>query len=156
MAISGTSTNYSGRKIDLHIMQGVKAPATTSITPSVGVISNYCTGIQKLVQRYAIMLLTELGSQEPYPEFGSNFLTKLTSSSSIFNVRDVYHIFAFANDKVSKEIIAYQIDNILPEDEQLNTASLLDVVPQSEGVALKIQIVPMSNTAVEFIIPLPN
>lgn len=156
MAISGTSINYSGKKIDLHIMQGVKAPLTTDIAPSFGTISNYCTGVQKLIQRYMIMLLTELGTQETYPDFGSDFLTKLTSSSSVFNISDIQHIFAFANDKVSNEIIAYQIDNVLPEDEQLNVASLIDVISANGGVSLKIQIITQSQDAVEFIIPLPN
>jgi len=66
MPISSTTTNYSGRKKDIHIFQGVDPSKVSDINPSFGKISNYCAGVQKLVQRYAICLLTELGSQENY------------------------------------------------------------------------------------------
>ncbi|MEG7795894.1 hypothetical protein, partial [Listeria monocytogenes] len=71
MAIKSITTNYTGRKIDLHIMQGVKAPGSSDISLGFGKISNYCSGVQKLIQRYTIMLLTEIGSQENFPTFGS-------------------------------------------------------------------------------------
>ncbi len=157
MAISGLSTDYSGRKVDLHIMQGVKAPNATAINLGFGKISNYCSGVQKLIQRYMIMLLTEIGSQEEYPTFGSNFITRLTSTSNNYNRTDLQHIFAFANNKVSTEIIAYQVANTLPLDEQLNVARLINIeTTPTGGVALKIQIETATNGAVQFIVPLPN
>lgn len=157
MAISSITTVYTDRKIDLHIMQGVNAPSKSSITPSFGLISNYCTGVQKLIQRYMIMLLTEIGSQENYPDFGSDFLVNLLSSSSVYNRVDLQNLFAFANAKVSKAIIDYQIENELPLDEQLNTASLVDIINIAPGhVSLKIQIIPQTQDAVEFVVPLPN
>jgi hypothetical protein len=156
MAISNTSTNYTDRKLDLHIMQGVQAPNHSSITPSFGLVSNYCAGVQKLIQRYTIMFLTELGSQENYPEFGSDFITKITSTSNNFNRSDLFSLFAFANLKVSDEIINYQIDNNVPLDEQLNVVELEEIVSTPNGgVSLKLKIIPRAEQPVEFLIPLP-
>lgn len=156
MAISSTSINYSDRKLDLHIMQGVNAPNTSDINPSFGLVSNYCAGVQKLIQRYMIMFLTEIGSQENYLDFGSDFVIKITSTSNNFNRSDLYSLFAFANLKVSDEIINYQINNNLPLDEQLNVAELEEIVSTVDGgVSLKVRIIPRADQPVEFLIPLP-
>lgn len=157
MAINSITTNYTGRKLDLHIMQGVKAPLASNISLGFGRISNYCSGVQKLIQRYTIMLLTEIGSQENFPTFGSNLIVKLTSTSNNYNRSDLFALFALANLKVSNDIFEYQINNPLPEDEQLSTASLEDIVTTTDGgVAMRVLITPRTQEAVDFIIPLPN
>ena len=157
MAISNITTNYTGRTIDLHIFQGVNAPNASDITPSFGLISNYCSGVQKLVQRYAILLLTELGSQELYPDFGSDLLTKLTSTSNNYNRSDLFTLFALANVKVSDVILAYQIENPLPLDEQLDVATLEEIVTTTDGgVALRVNISTRAVGAIDFLLPLPS
>lgn len=156
MALGALTFNYTDRKLDLHIMQGVNPPNATLITPSFGSISNYCAGTQKLIQRYTIMLLTELGSQENYPDFGSNLLTTLSSTSSVFNKSDLFGIFALANNKVCNELADYQSVNVLPLDEQINVAELEDIINVGNGeVSLKVRIVPRSTQPVEFLVPLP-
>lgn len=156
MAISKISTNYADRKLDLHIMQGVNAPNASNISPSFGKISNYCAGVQKLIQRYTIMFLTEIGSQEDYPEFGSDFITKITSTSNNFNRSDLFSLFAFANQKVSDELFDYQINNDIPLDEQLNVVELNEIVSTPDGgVSLKLTIIPRAEQPVEFLMPLP-
>lgn len=156
MAISKISTNYADRKLDLHIMQGVHAPNASNISPSFGKISNYCAGVQKLIQRYTIMFLTEIGSQEDYPEFGSDFITKITSTSNNFNRSDLFSLFAFANQKVSDELFDYQINNDIPLDEQLNVVELNEIVSTPDGgVSLKLTIIPRAEQPVEFLMPLP-
>ena len=55
-----TSTDYTGRTVDLEAMQTVMAPATSrrlELTSTSGDTSRRITGIQKLAQRYAILLL---------------------------------------------------------------------------------------------------
>lgn len=157
MAIKNITTNYTGRKIDLHIMQGVNAPGSSTINLSFGKISNYCAGVQKLIQRYTIMLLTELGSQEQFPTFGSNLITKLTSTSNNYNRSDLYALFALANLKVCNDIFDYQINNPLPEDEQLSNATLEEIISTTDGgVAMRVKIVTRVVGAVDFLIPLPN
>lgn len=157
MPIDGTTTDYTGRKKDIHIFQGVDPYTTKDIVPEFGKISNFCSGIQKLVQKYTICLLTELASQETFPDFGTTLLTKLNNRSLSLNKNDLYPIFNIASSKVVREFKQYQAKNpTIPEDEQLNTALLENVVVTTTQVQLQVRIYPMATPAVTFIIPLPK
>ena len=157
MPISGISTDYSTRTKDIHIFQGVNATKLSSITPSFGRISNYCSGIQKLIQRYTITLLNELGSQPGFPTFGTNLVNTLLRSSSFINKADVGHIFNEANIKVIREFRVYQRGlTDVPLDEQIDTATLADVVIQNGTIGLTIKIYPLTGEPVVFIMPLPS
>jgi hypothetical protein len=155
MPIDVTSTDYSGRTKDIHIFQGVDPYGAATVAPSFGKISNYCTGIQKLIQRYTISLLTNIGSQANYPTFGTDLLTKLTTSSFRFNKADLGHIFNFANSKVINEFRAYQRANPGPEDEQLATAVLQDISFSNGSLFFTVQLYPVQQPSVNFILPLP-
>lgn len=157
MPVSGTSTDYSARKKDIHIFQGVDVSKSAVITPSFGKISNYCAGIQKLVQRYAISLLTELGSQPAFTDFGSTLITNLKNRNLRYNRADVFHLFNFANVKVIKSFKEYQrVTDGIPPDEQLNTAILKDVLVTGDSVSLQVQIYPVQAGAVTFLLPIPT
>lgn len=150
------STDYANRKIDLHIFQGVKAPTASSITPSFGRISNYCTGVQKLIQRYTIALLTELGSQPSFETFGTSLITELNSSSSLLNRADLYPIFNEANAKVLNEFFAFDLDNpSVPDDERLAGASVLSINSVNGTVSISVQIFTQATDPITFILPLP-
>lgn len=157
MAISGTTTDYTGRKKDINIFQGVNAPNTTVIDLAFGDVSNFCAGIQKLVQRYAITLLTELGSQGDFPDFGSNLMTRLHNSALNLNIADVNGLFNLANVKVVRSFRRYQSLNpsTFP-DEELNTAYLQGVDVSTDRVALKIKLVSQAGEVVVFVVPLPD
>lgn len=156
MPITGVSTDYSTRTKDLHIFQGVNAVKLSDITPGFGRISNYCSGVQKLVQRFTITLLNELGSQPDFPLFGTELVGTLLRSSSNINKADVGHIFNTASLKVIREFRDYQrgITGV-PLDEQIDTATLVDVVIQNGSIGLTIKIYPLQGTPVVFIMPLP-
>lgn len=157
MAITGTTTNYSGRKVDIHIFQGVNPNKLSPVTPSFGKISNFCSGIQKLIQRFAIALMTDLGSQKDYPTFGTQLMRTLNNRNLLFNKADLYPIFNFAAYKVISEFRDYQAKNYnIPEDEKLNTAYLSDIIIVNDSVSFKVTIVPMSGDVTEFLIPLPK
>ena len=155
MAIAKVTTDYSTRTKDLHIMQGVNPSKLSGITPSFGKISNYCAGVQKLVQRYTILLLTSIGSQPNYPNFGTDLVDTVMSSSLLLNKLEFVNIFNFANAGVVSFLRNYQRKVAAPLDEQLNTATLLDIVIKDGGISLKVQLVTMQNTPVDFIVPLP-
>lgn len=157
MAISSTTTVFNDRKKDIHIFQGVNAPNTTVITPSFGNISNYCAGIQKLVQRYAITLLTELGSQPDFSTFGSSLITRLNNTAVTLGAADVMGLFNLANAKVIRSFRAYQSANPNTyQDEELNTSYLVGVSRVNDKVSLRIKIVSMAGDIVQFVLPLPE
>lgn len=157
MPISGTSTDYSTRTRDLHIFQGVNPNKLANISPSIGRISNYCSGVQKLIQRYAICLLTEITSQTSYPNFGTALIPTLMRSSSRISKADVFPIFGTANSKVIDIFKAYQQTTPgLPKDEQLATAQLINLSVSGGNVSLSIQIYPVATEPVVFLLPIPT
>lgn len=156
MAISNVTTDYSNRTLDVHIFQGVNPYGAASVDPSFGRISNYCTGVQKLVQRYAILLLTTLGSQPNFPDFGTALLTNITQTTYNLNNSDLGHLFNFASAKVIGIMQNYQRANKgIPEDEQLNTAVLNNVSFSNGTVYFDVQIYPVNRDALSFVLPLP-
>lgn len=157
MAISGTTTDYTGRKKDLNIFQGLNAPNKSSIILGFGEVSNFCAGIQKLVQRYAITLLTELGSQEAFPDFGSTLMTRLHNSALNLNIIDVTGLFNLANARVIRQFRQYQSANPSEfPDEELNTTYLQGVSVNGDQVGLRIKILSMAGEVVEYVVPLPD
>ena len=157
MPISGTSIDYSTRKKDIHIFQNVDVNKVATIAPSFGRISNYCAGIQKLVQRYAIALLTAIESQTAYPAFGTSLLTQLSNTNLSIDKTRLTHIFNFANYSVIQLFRTYQSNTTgLPLDEQLDTATLQDIVVTNGTASLSIKLFPVQKDAVIFLIPLPK
>lgn len=159
MAISNVSTDYSNRKRDIHILQGVKATqmGKAKITPSFGKISNYCAGVQKLVQRYTISFFTIAGSQDHFAEFGTSFLQKISSARRNMTKEEIGHLFNFANAKIITEFKQYQADNPdQPLDEQIAKATLLNASALGDTLNLDIKIITLAGDVVEFLLPLPE
>jgi hypothetical protein len=158
MPISGTSTDYTGRKVDVSILR-TPAPSSLSpktVTPSFGNPSQLCSGVQKLIQRYAIILLTNAGSQENYSSFGTAFLQTLQQGlSPVDNIRAT-QIFSLADYLAVNTIKSYQINNpSIPLDEQLNSTQLLGLVLTQGTVSFSVQIKTLAGDVVSFLLPLP-
>ena len=156
MAIKSLTTNYVGRTKDISINRGIN-PRLLPVQPvnlAFGRVSQFCTGVQKLVQRYMISFLTALGSQEDFPTFGTSFLLRLNQGG--VTTSDIQHLFNFANMSVGKTFKDYDKLNTVPLDEQLYSASLVSVNVTASSVSLSIKLVCMAGETVDFVLPLPS
>lgn len=159
MPISGVTTNYTGRKKDISIFFGPRPldSATQKMSIKFGKPSAFIAGVQKVIQRYAIAMLTKLGSQENYLDFGTSFLTNLQNSSSVVSKNDVEHFFNYANISVLDNFRQYQADNKdFPLDEQIDTATLINYLVGTDSVSFNIQIVTQAGETIEFVLPVPD
>jgi hypothetical protein len=157
MAISGTTTDYTGRTVDILIMGGVNplSPEIQQDSLTFGSPSQYVTGIQKLIQRYAINMMTILGSQTNYPSFGTNFVQGLLSVAGL-TTNAATHLFNFGNMKIISEFRLYQAANpSMPLDEQLDTATLLSFNSTGDTINIQIAITSLAGENVVFVLPLP-
>ena len=155
--ISSTTTNYSNRTVDIHILKGtdVTLPNAQPVNVCFGKPSSFCTGVQKLVQRYAISLLTVLGSQIDFNGFGTTLLVD-TNMSGLQTISDLTHLFNFANLKVTTDFRQYQATLANgPLDEQLNAATLTDISVSGDSVSMSVTITTMAGSDIPFVIPLP-
>jgi len=158
MPISEVTTDYAGRTRDINVL-GPVDPSLSSVFVHPGTIGNpssYITGVQKLVQRYAISFMTVLGSQPDFSDFGTRFSEAIYAGALISN-NDIQHLFAFANDLVLQDFREYQSENTdLPEDEQIDTAYFDGSELVGSTAIIRIIIQALSGESVPFVLPLPN
>lgn len=157
MPINGTSVNYSGRTKDVNIAGAVKGDkqGRQPMTLTFGRISSYCSGVQKLVQRYAIALLTRSGSQSRFEDFGTDLLDGL-NGGRLSSRQEFLHVFNLASWAVIKEFKEYQAENPdLPLDEQINTATLESYDITGDTITVHVTITTLAGSSVTFITPLP-
>jgi len=154
MSIANTTTDYTGRTIDINIAGSKDGRSLSPMTMSFGNTSSYMTGVQKLVQRYTISLLTKLGSQTDTPGFGTNFITSLQGN---LTASDIEHILVFANAKVISEFRKYQESTDgLPLDEQINTVTIDSLTYELGVLNLKLSISTLAGNTIDYILPIPN
>lgn len=158
MAITGFTTNFTGRTLDINVLKvasytnGQLQPTTVAF----GNPSQYITGIGKLVQKYAILFLTKLGSQVNYSNFGTDFLNTLSVGSSGISRLGVNHVFNFANLDVLGVLKPYQATNpSIPTDEQLQSAKLTSFSYDAGVLNMNIAITSVAGENLTFILPIP-
>lgn len=159
MGISLATTNYTGRKKDISILQnpdGLKEGAQ-DVLPKFGKTPRFCSGVQKLIQKYAISLLTDINTQFNYPEFGTAFLSTLKAGINPTDKIAAAQIFNTASYKAVAALKAHQVtDNTIPDDERIYSASLVNIALYSTYVSFDVAIRTEAGETVEFVIPLPK
>lgn len=158
MAITGFTTDYSNRTKDINVLKVASYTNNQTQTDTVafGNPSQYITGIEKLVQKYAILFLTKIGSQINNPTFGTNFLTTLNTSSALLSRLDVLHLFNFANLDVLDVLKPFQANNpSIPADEQLLSANLVSFATSPGTLSISIAITSFAGNNITFVLPIP-
>lgn len=155
MAVRNIIKNYAGRTLDVNI-SGNLDPLSSDVQPMglrFGALSTKCAGVQKLIQRYAIILLTSKGSQKNNPDFGSDLIPTLLGGNFI-NAGELVHTFSLASWSVVQRLRAYQVANPgAPLDEQINTAVLTDYKVQGTTVQFNVKIHTQAGEIIDFILP---
>ena len=145
MAISGTSTVYTGRLLDMYI-SGKLNPLSTNIqnvTYCFGKPSKYIAGIQKLVQRYIISLVN------------SGFVEQLAGMSAS-NINEAANTFNTYNWGVIQLFRAYQSNNpSVNLDEQINTVQLTGIASNGDAVTFSLLLTSSAGNTVSYTLPIP-
>lgn len=159
MPISGTSSNYTGRKKDISIFQSPDATllGAQDIAPAFGKAAKFCAGVQKLIQRYAIILLSNIGSQPNYPTFGTAFISTIKAGISPVDTLSAAQLFSLASYKSVEVLRNYQAENpSLPLDECISRAELTDISLYGSYAAFDVTIYTEAGDSVNFLVPLPK
>jgi len=159
MAIRSTTSDYTGRKRDISIFQypDATSPEVQTVYPRFGKSARFCAGAQKLVQKYAIILLTNLGSQPKYPDFGTDFLYTLQAGISPTDRILAQQVFHLASYDAVLTLRAYQTDQPdIPPDERITNAVLENIALYGGFVAFDVKINTEAGDSIDFVIPLPK
>tara|TARA_R110000824_G_scaffold25456_3_gene88700 strand:+ start:14437 stop:14925 length:489 start_codon:yes stop_codon:yes gene_type:complete len=153
--LSGTVQQYQGRTIDYLAFDDAKASGDALLSPSLikpGQSGAITTGIQKLVQRFLLELLTETGSLDYQPGRGCFFITKVRAglvrtSASLFSV--------FATAEVDIRNNLRNEDTFSdPDDERYQRATLISASLSGDTAFLNIRVLSVAGESREVIYPL--
>ena len=155
-----TTTDYSGRQVDVELLQTIIQPSgvvPVSIS-SINTAAKMVAGIQKLVQRYTLLLLTNLNDVKFDAEQGGDLL-KLVLDGYVQDTGQLQYAFASANNRVVTQLNNDDLDGetygTTPMDEMISEAILLDAnVEKATSTAyLRIQIISQAGTEFTFVLP---
>jgi hypothetical protein len=159
MSISKITSDYTERTKDISILQYPDASIidTQTVLPQFGKHARFCSGVQKLAQRYTIILLTNITSQPEFPTFGTSLLFTLKSGISPVDRITAGQIFNLASYKAVEALRAYQSGkSSLHADEKIVNASLVNVGLYGGYAAFDVKINTEAGTSVPFLVPLPK
>lgn len=153
--------DYTGRQVDVEALQTTENPINgirLSKSMTEGDKHRRISGIQKLVQRYANLFLSDRDSGRHTPLSGTHFV-RIAQQGGISTRDDVYQFFSFANFQVRENLLREQGDETFgeqPEDEQFDRADLEDFVvnPDTGYLYLKIRIYSVLGDSANFILPI--
>jgi hypothetical protein len=159
MAIASISTNYTNRTKDISILQYPDASTVDAqiVLPQFGGNARFCTGVQKLIQKYAIILLTNIKSQPAFPTFGTNFLYTLQAGISPVDRVRASQIFVLASFQAVTALRRYQVANpSIPDDEKIVRAELVGLDLYGGYVGFSVNIITVAGDNISFVVPLPK
>ena len=122
-----STTDYSNRTVDLLLLQLVEQPqADVIVRPDVSLVPHMTTGIEKLVQRFTLLFLTQLGTIKNCENEGTEFLSALISGN-IYDLNTLKAAASAANKAVATQIAAEDEDLDTPDDERLESSVVSDL-----------------------------
>jgi len=136
---------------DLLIFQNVRPSGDRLVGLSIGNAGLYCTGIQKVSQSFALFFLTDLGSVKDDPTFGTSFMQDLRRN----RIQDESTLAAaFQVAVVDYKNYSYQTQSEdLPEDEQFDTATLVNWSLTPGNLSITTRITTAAGESREYVVP---
>lgn len=136
--------DYAGRTVDLLLLKTVlDVPAVNQrvqVDVSDGMDTpRIVTGIEKLVQRYALLFLNALGSTKFRPDHGTNLIPR-AAQGLIYNMATLESSAAEANLFASSQIRLADEGEDMPDDERLVSSEITDLVFVRTAAQVKISI----------------
>ena len=153
-----TTTDYTGRTVDLLLLKTVLTPSRDVIVDAnVPKSPHSVTGIEKLVQRYALLFLTQLGSIRNRPSEGTELMIKLRRGQ-LLDESSVRAEAALANRTVMKQIRSEDNSLDTPPDEALASSEVKDVTVDrtSSEITITVSLTTESGETYVYVTPLPK
>jgi hypothetical protein len=153
--------DYTGRQVDLEMFRAPNLPTNlwrVAFRMNVAGGPRRITAIQKLVQRYANLLLQTVDSIHFDPDSGSSLLKDLQIGGT-YTAEQCLHSFVFANAQVLTQL---RTEDSNPDygtplsDEMIKDATLLELeVLETSGILrIKVQLTTLSGNSITFAVPL--
>lgn len=152
-----TVDDYLGRVYDLAMLSGAKPSGEAALSQELAAPGNpgmICTGIQKVVQKFLLELLTEQGSQPYRPRRGTSFMIAMRQGrvTTEFELRQ-----AFSAASLMAQLTLRSEEQADDPDEERLTEVRLEGVSLAGGYAsLTMRLTTVAGTARRVILPIPT
>lgn len=136
--------DYAGRTVDLLLLKTVLDVPAINQRVQVDVSDGtddprIVTGIEKLVQRYALLFLNAMGSTKFRPDHGTNLIPR-AAKGLIYSQATLESAAAEANLFASRQIRLSDEEDDIPDDERLVSSEITDLVFVRTAAQVKISI----------------
>jgi hypothetical protein len=150
------NTNYTGRTVDLSMFLGAQASGETAIQLDFAGGGSVITGIEKLIQSFLMLFLTEQGTVQYFPSIGSGFVTALRLGQLRTEVQ-VQQQFDLAVEEVGQTMALAADTAKLPSDETFASATLLsfNLDTADSKLVMQIQIASLAGVSRQIYLPVP-
>lgn len=149
-----SSTDYTGRSVDLSIFLGAQAQGEQQLVLDFSDGGDVITGIQKMIQTFTMLFLTEIGSVLYQPSLGCSFITAMRLGA-IRNEGDVQAQFDLAIEQIRQTMDLVADAASLPPDETFDSAELTSFDLNTEAGKLTLKIALKSQAGASRVIYLP-
>jgi len=152
---SGVVQQYQNRTIDVLAFDGAVPVGDVRLTQALvlpGQSGAVTTGIQKLVQRFLLELLTTSGSQGYQPKRGTRFMPTVRAGV-IRTSADLFALFAVAELEARLNLRGEE-GRTDPADERYRRATLLSAALSGDTATLSIQLLSEAGETRTVIFPL--
>lgn len=126
------SKSYAGRQVDLELLKHVEDPAgyvrAMEVVPEVAPVPRIVAGIEKAVQRYASLFLTNVGSVHADSSVGNSLLDEVFRGR-VSTQSTLDHLVAVADSDTLDTILLEDGDGSfgdVPDDERIVSSEVLD------------------------------
>jgi hypothetical protein len=146
--------DYVGRTFDVLVFHGVTPGREVAVKQTLypDDLGGYIvTGIEKLVQQFLLILLTELGSVTHLPIYGTRFMADARSGRWRTAI-DVRQSFAAAVVDVKRQL-ARQETSTTPDDERFALATLLGITLDGTSVFVSVEVLSVAGLDRKLIVP---
>ena len=153
--MTNISTDYSGRTVDILIFQNTSSVGEKKISLGFGGSGFLTTGIQKAVQTFTTLFLTEKGTIYSEPTRGTSFLTAVRNGR-INDESTVKSEFSLAADLVIRFLSQLAKTNNTPDDEYITAATLqsFNVDSEAGNLILYVNVVSSAGTNHDIYMPI--
>ena len=148
-----TYVDYIGR---LHDVMALTVPAegTGSVELAFNKGGEITTGVQKLAQRFFMLLFTPRGSVPYAADVGSDFLLAL-ANGGLRSVADVYTAFSAALVDVREQLLAQETTSD-PNDERFDEAEIVNLRIDTATVYITVRLITVAGAEARYIAPIPT
>jgi len=154
--LTGTAEQYTGRTVDLLLLDGAIATKEAELTPALvqpGQSGALIAGISKLVQRFLLELLTEIGSLHYDPTRGTTFISQIRAGA-VQTSQDLFMAFSAAELSLRDSLRLEENAETDPADERYQSSELLSATLSGDLATVSLRLTSLAGTSRTVLYPL--